>query len=120
MPRLGDLERAVMNVLWAAKGPLHGQGDRRRARRRPRRLAVTTVLTVLSRLERKGVVVRDATAARTPTAPRPRREDHMADLMREALGTASDPDAALARFVCAASPRRRRRCAGRCGTLSRS
>ena len=45
-----------MAVLWAASGPLTAKavGDRLG----DRGLAVTTVLTVLSRLERKGLVRR--------------------------------------------------------------
>jgi predicted transcriptional regulator len=98
---LGDLERAVMNVLWASPQPLTAKavgagvgGDH----------AVTTVLTVLSRLERKGVVARERAGRAHTYRAVASREDHAADLMREALGTASDTDAALARFVSAASP----------------
>ena len=101
MPHLGDLERAIMDVLWAQTGPRTAKavcdalGDRT--------LAVTTVLTVLSRLERKGMVERrrdDRAHTYTATAS---RADHVAALMREALGTAGDRDAALARFVGGAS-----------------
>ena len=102
MPRLGELERAVMEVLWAASGPLTAKdigdalGDRA--------LAVTTVLTILSRLEGKGVVVRDRDGRAHTYRAATSREDHIAALMREALGTTSDPGAALARFVSAATP----------------
>lgn len=101
MPRLGDLERAVMEVLWAAPTPLTARavgdalGDRT--------LAVTTVLTVLSRLERKEVVVRQRDGRAHTYAAVASREDHVAELMHEALGTAGDRDAALARFVRGAS-----------------
>jgi predicted transcriptional regulator len=102
MPHLGDLERAIMNVLWAAEGPITAKavgdalGDRT--------LAPTTVLTVLSRLERKGMVTRRRDDRAHLYAPVASREAHVAELMREALGTASDRDAALARFVDAATP----------------
>jgi predicted transcriptional regulator len=101
MPHLGDLERAIMDVLWSAGEPRTAKavcdalGDRS--------LAVTTVLTVLSRLERKEMVARsryDRAHTYTATAS---REDHVAELMREALGTAGDREAALARFVGGAS-----------------
>ena len=102
MPRLGDLERAVMEVLWAASDPMTAKavgdalGDRT--------LAVTTVLTVLSRLERKGVVTRTRDGRAHQYAAVATREDYVAELMREALGTAGDRVAALSRFVRAASP----------------
>ncbi|GAA0907525.1 hypothetical protein GCM10009558_096210 [Virgisporangium aurantiacum] len=90
-----------MNVLWAASEPLPAKaiGDAVGADH-----AITTVLTVLSRLERKGVVVRDKTGRAHTYRAAASREDHVAELMREALGTAADTDAALARFVSHASP----------------
>lgn len=102
MPRFGELERAVMEVLWAAEGPLTAKdivdalGDRG--------LAVTTVLTILSRLETKTAVVRDRDARAHTYRPAASREDHVATLIREALGSTADPDAALTRFVSSASP----------------
>jgi predicted transcriptional regulator len=59
MATLGELERAAMDVLWDAHVPLSA-GDLREALNRAggtsaggsgKELAVTTVLTVLSRLE---------------------------------------------------------------------
>jgi predicted transcriptional regulator len=102
MARLGELERAVMEVLWSADGP-------RTAREvadalTTRDLAKTTVLTVLSRLEAKGRVerCRDRWAhTYTPTAS---REDYIAELMDEALGDAGDRTAALVRFADRVSP----------------
>ena len=90
-----------MNVLWASPQPLTAKaiGTEVGADH-----AVTTVLTVLSRLERKGVVVRERSARAHSYRAAASREDHVAELMREALGTAVDTDAALARFVSAASP----------------
>jgi predicted transcriptional regulator len=101
MPQLGDLERAVMAALWGASGPvtakfiLDALGDRS--------LAVTTVLTVLSRLERKGMVRRRRDERAHTYEPVATREEHVAELMREALGTADDRDGALVRFVGTAS-----------------
>jgi predicted transcriptional regulator len=102
VPRLGELERAVMNALWAAAGPLTAKeiGDALD----DRALAVTTVLTVLSRLETKGVVVRDRVGRAHAYRAAASREDYVAELMREALGSTDDAAAALARFVHAASP----------------
>jgi predicted transcriptional regulator len=102
VPHLGDLERAVMNALWAARGPMTAKavGDALA----DKALAVTTVLTVLSRLERKGLVARRRDDRAHTYAPTATREEHVAGLMREALGAADDRDAALARFVGAVTP----------------
>jgi predicted transcriptional regulator len=101
VPRLGELERAVMNVLWSSPQSLTAKAIGAAVGADH---AVTTVLTVLSRLERKGVVERERAGRAHSYRAVASREDHVADLMREALGTAADTDAALARFVSAASP----------------
>ncbi|MCZ2860089.1 BlaI/MecI/CopY family transcriptional regulator [Blastococcus sp. VKM Ac-2987] len=96
MASLGELERAVMERLWAADGPVaatllrDGLADRA--------LALTTVHTVLSRLEQKGFVVHDEARPRRFSA-RTSREEHAAEVMREVLGQAADRQAVLARFV---------------------
>jgi predicted transcriptional regulator len=102
MPRLGDLERAVMEALWSAAAPMTAREVVEALGERD--LAVTTVLTVLSRLERKGVVGRRRDGRAHTYRATASREDHVAQLMREALGGASDREAALVRFVSAASP----------------
>jgi predicted transcriptional regulator len=97
MRTLGELERAVMEVLWSADGPLTARAV---AQALPARaLAQTTVLTVLSRLEKKGVVARNRSGRAHRYAAVASREDHVAELMRDVLGTAPDKTAALARFV---------------------
>lgn len=102
MARLGELERAVMEVLWSS-------GEPRTAREvadalAERDLAKTTVLTVLSRLENKGRVERCRDGwAHTYTAAAS-REDYIAELMEEALGDAADRTAALVRFAGRVSP----------------
>lgn len=53
---LGELEAAVMAILWA-DGPLVVRDVHARLRRRPA-LAYTTVMTVLDRLYAKGLVAR--------------------------------------------------------------
>ncbi len=117
--RLGELERAVMEALWDLTAPSpsgRAQGAtssatatataRQVAERLAERLAAgrslayTTVLTVLGRLERKGMV-RHLREGRThPYAPVASREDYAAELMLEALGAAGDHrrGAVLARF----------------------
>jgi BlaI family transcriptional regulator, penicillinase repressor len=52
LPDLGDLEREVMQLVWA-KGPVTAESVREQLRRR---LKESTVRTVLRRLEEKGYV----------------------------------------------------------------
>jgi predicted transcriptional regulator len=97
MAARGELERAVVEVLWDHPGPLTARAvcDELPGRE----LAVTTVLTVLSRLEAKGLVrrLRDGRAHLYEAVAD--REEHTAELMRQVLDTAGDRDDALARFV---------------------
>ncbi|SDY13606.1 Predicted transcriptional regulator [Modestobacter sp. DSM 44400] len=96
MNSLGELERAVLEHLWAVGGPV--TAARLREVFADRGLALTTVHTVLTRLEQKGFVVSDTARPRQFTA-RASREEHAAELMHEVLGQAGDRQAALARFV---------------------
>ncbi|AZG44656.1 BlaI/MecI/CopY family transcriptional regulator [Gordonia insulae] len=101
MNGLGDLERAVMDTLWASPTP---QTVRQvhEALSRDRSLAYTTVMTVLQRLAKKNLVtqIRDDRAHKyVPTHP---REDLVASLMVDALSEADAPGsrhAALVSFV---------------------
>ena len=96
MASLGDLERTVMDALWAADGPVTAT-DLRDALA-GRGLALTTVHTVLTRLEGKGFVEHDGDRPRR-FRPRAGRAEHAAELMHEVLGQAGDRQAVLARFV---------------------
>lgn len=104
VPSLGELERAIMEVLWAAV-PTAGQPAGGLTAREVqeslvgRQLATTTVLTVLSRLERKRLVVRTRDGRAHHYRPIASREDHVAELMSDALDGAADRGAALARFL---------------------
>ncbi|TBN58250.1 BlaI/MecI/CopY family transcriptional regulator [Glaciihabitans arcticus] len=97
MLTLGELERTVMDLLWASDGALSAY-DLQDALA-DRKLASTTILTVLSRLEKKGFVARERESRPHRYTAAGSREDHMADLMHEVLGTASDRTAVLERFV---------------------
>lgn len=61
--------------------------------------AITTVLTILSRLEHKGLVERDREARPHLYVAALTRAGHVADLMHEVLESSSDRNAALAHFV---------------------
>ena len=96
MASLGELERAVMERLWAADGPVAATALREELAERG--VALTTVHTVLTRLEQKGFVTHDEGRPRR-FRPRASRADHAAELMHEVLGRAGDRQAVLARFV---------------------
>ena len=93
MASLGELERAVMERLWAADGPVAATALRDGLAARG--VALTTVHTVLTRLEQKGFVVHDDERPRRFSA-RASREDHAAELMHEVLGQSSDRQASSA------------------------
>lgn len=103
MARLGDLERQVMERLWAAEGPLTVRAIHAELAV-DRELAYTTVMTVLDRLAKKGVVQRVRDGRAYLYEPAATREQLVADLMHEALSGAGDRSAALVRFVDAATP----------------
>ncbi|HLP23800.1 MAG TPA: BlaI/MecI/CopY family transcriptional regulator [Microbacteriaceae bacterium] len=100
MRNLGELERSIMGVLWEAPTGLPVAEVRHRVNAdRTQPAALTTVLTVLSRLESKGLIA-------TERGERPRRyralddhASHTAQLMRDVLGSSQDREAALARFL---------------------
>jgi BlaI family transcriptional regulator, penicillinase repressor len=95
--RLGDLERAIMEVLWQTESSLtvrqvsHGLTQRN--------LAHTTVMTVLDRLAKKGFARRERDGRAWRYRPAATREAYVAELMLTALDQTGDRDAALARFA---------------------
>ena len=96
MNTLGELERSVLERLWAVGGPV--TATQLRDEFADRGLALTTVHTVLTRLQQKEFVVADDARPRQFRA-RGTREEHVAELMHEVLGQAPDRQAVLARFV---------------------
>lgn len=100
---LGDLEQAIMNVLWAAEGGLTVREVLERLTGRD--LAYTTVMTVLSRLEAKGVTTRQRDGRAWRYLPAATRESLTAQAMRSPLHTLSSQDrqAAILHFLSEAS-----------------
>ncbi len=103
----GELEKAVMADLWVADGPrtvreVHASLSAERS------LAYTTVMTVLGRLAKKGVVHQERHGRAYRHSPVRNREEMTAELMLDALRTGSDlgnREAALQHFVGQVSPR---------------
>ena len=101
LTRLGELERAVMDHLWAAGEPLTVR-QVHEALSAERDLAYTTVMTVLQRLARKNLVsqIRDDRAHQYVPVHGP--DELIAGLMVDALDQAAgsiDRQAALVHFV---------------------
>lgn len=99
MAGLGDLERAVMDVLWQEDEPLSVRAVHT-ALAAERNLAYTTVMTVLVRLVDKGLAERELHGRAWHYRPSRSREDLTAEAMHSALGDgAGDRSAALVAFV---------------------
>lgn len=86
-----------MQVLWAARGPVTARSVADALT--DRGLAYTTWLTVLARLEAKGLVRRSRDERAHSYVAVESREDVVAGLMQQALGQTDDREAALQRFV---------------------
>jgi predicted transcriptional regulator len=95
--RLGELERAVMDVLWDRGAPatVREVADALAARG----LAYTTVMTVLDRLAGKGMVERERAGRAWSYRPAAPRAAYVAQLMLDALELAGSKDAALVHFA---------------------
>ena len=95
---LGELERVVMEQLWAADAALTVREVHERLSL-TRDLAYTTVMTVLDRLAKKQLTERERDGKAWRYRAAAPRADLAADLMRDALDQAGDRREALVRFV---------------------
>ncbi|WP_084262384.1 BlaI/MecI/CopY family transcriptional regulator [Actinomadura formosensis] len=96
----GSLERSIMDVLWAAPGPLRVRELLARLNEdADRPLAYNTVQTVAERLAQKGLLRRTQDGLAYRYSPTRAREDYAVDLMLDALTDAPDSGAILARFA---------------------
>ena len=106
-PRLGELERAVMEQLWDSVA-LRPTGSTVRdvldALPAERDLAYTTVMTVLDRLAKKELVTRERDGRAWRYLPAGTRESLTAEMMRASLGDVADRRAALLHFLDGATP----------------
>ncbi len=103
-PRLGDLERVVMEHLWEAAGVDDFPGATVREvheRFRDREIAYTTVMTVLDRLAKKDLVTRERDGRAWRYFPADTREALTARTMRRTLDDmeVTDRRAALLHFL---------------------
>ena len=98
MARFGDLEAAIMDVVWAADAPLRVREVADQLNR-DRPLAFNTVQTVMENLYHKRWLDRQKTGRAHWYVAVRSREDYVAGLLSEALSVASDPTATLVRLV---------------------
>lgn len=96
---LGELEAAVMGVLWREPGLTVNQVEERLRRRRE--IAHTTVLTTLDRMHRKGYLAREKQGKAFVYAPRYSREEFERGIAQDVLGAllGQFPTPALSTFV---------------------
>ena len=95
--RLGELERAIMDVLWESDEPLTVRQVG--AHLTDRDLAHTTVMTVLDRLAKKGFARRERDGRAWRYCAAADRETYVTELMMHALDQTGDRSAALASFA---------------------
>ena len=96
--RLGELEGAVMRVVWEQEGWLTPAEVREVLPQGPS-LAYTTVMTVLVRLWKKGMLERQRDGKAFAYHAVESREQWTARRMEELLSAVSNPSEALTHFV---------------------
>jgi BlaI family transcriptional regulator, penicillinase repressor len=94
----GELEKQVLDVVWGAPGPVTPRQVHEELSK-SRKLAYTTVMTILVRLWKKGLLEREPTGPAFAYRPLLSREQWAAARMNEALTSAGDPSLALSHFV---------------------
>ena len=98
MRPFGDLESAVMQVLWQRGEPATVR-DVLGELAKSRSLAYTTVMTVMNNLHRKGQLQREMAGQAWRYAPIRTQAEHSASLLQEVLGEAGNRDEVLMHFV---------------------
>jgi predicted transcriptional regulator len=94
----GELESAIMDVVWASdRAYLVREVRERLSYNRP--LAYTTVMTVMNILYGKGVLCREKQGRAWRYWPAESREEHDARLMSEVLRSGGNEHITMMRFV---------------------
>ncbi len=100
---MGELEAAVMDVLWDKGGWVTpGEVHENLVGERP--LAYTTVMTILVRLWDKGLLERQRDGRAYAYHPLKSREDYVAARMGQLLASAGDRSVILTRFLDTIDP----------------
>jgi predicted transcriptional regulator len=104
MHGLGELEAAVMDVLWRSPEQLKVRDVLERLDT-GKKLAYTTVMTVLDNLHRKEWVRRELDGKAYLYQPSLTRAEAASRALRDVLESSGDPDAVLLHFARSASER---------------
>jgi len=100
---MGELEAAVMDVLWERGGWLTpGEVHERLVRQPP--LAYTTIMTILVRLWQKGRLERQRDGRAFAYSPTQTKAEYAASRMGEVLVGVEDRSGALSHFLTALEP----------------
>ncbi|EHY87481.1 MULTISPECIES: BlaI/MecI/CopY family transcriptional regulator [Saccharomonospora] len=102
MRGLGDLEAAVMDVLWQAEEPIKVREVLEQLDT-GKKLAYTTVMTVLDNLYRKKWVDRELHGKAYYYEPAFSREEAAVQALRDVLGASADREAVLMHFIASVS-----------------
>lgn len=97
----GALEAEVLAVLWDAEGPMTGHEVLGRL---PGDLAYTTIMTILTRLQAKGMVSREVVGRAYGYRPVEGRAEVAAQRMAELLEDTGEQVDVLSRFVARLGP----------------
>lgn len=95
---LGELELTIMNFIWKRSGPVTVP-DVHEHLVKSRQLAYTSTMTVMGRLNNKGLLTRSEDRRPYKYWAAMSREDYSADLMLGVLSEFGNRKAALTRFV---------------------
>lgn len=98
MRQLGDLEAAVMDRLWLWRRPTTVR-EVLEDLAPERKLAYTTIMTVMDNLHRKGLLTREQVGRAYRYSTVRSRSEHTADLIASVLAKSDDRTAPLLRFV---------------------
>ncbi len=98
MRQLGELETRIMHVLWRRGRPATVK-DVQVHLAPKRELAYTTVMTVMDRLWRKGLLHRERRGRPFHYTPAVSEAEYTAGVMRRVLGSSRDRKGVLAHFV---------------------
>ena len=103
MRNLGDLEAAIMDRLWSRRRPASVR-DVLEELRQEREIAYTTVMTVMDKLHKKGLLRRQAVGKAYVYETVSSKEAYTARLMRETLAAGGNQAATLVHFLEGMTP----------------
>jgi predicted transcriptional regulator len=98
MRALGDLETAIMDRMWSSQGPTSVR-DVLEDLRRDRTIAYTTVMTVMDKLYKKGLLRRHPEGRAYLYEPTTTNEAYTAQIMQDVLAHGGNQAMTLVHFL---------------------